>query len=236
MTFLEASDKLYDFYFKESRKDSEVILYIDDQILIELFGDNGVELFLSLFTSIEKQFSYESRNPISNVKGIEKLSDAFLNRSPLYILGVIKGKTGKVLRGSDDLDYNKSILSLILLLIYAQNTEKGIFLSDAEKKSVGDEQKVRKNVVELLNRFSKKTINNSEKGFVNFLNLYNKIAGESYQFVGYFKYHTPLTRVLFKTVLNIKNKNGFHYEIKDTNLIENLFKEVLDDNRFKKNR
>lgn len=235
MTFLEASDKLYNFYFKDSRKENEVLLFIDDQILIELFGDYGVELFLGLFTNIEKQFSYENKDPFESKKAIEKLSECFLMKKTLNILGKTNVGIAKVTRKSDHLDYNKCILVLILLLIYAENTDSGIFNSSAEKKIVGNEQIVRKNVSELLKVFSNHTIKNSEKGIVKFINLYGNNI-EQYKYVGFFKYHTPLNKTLYKTVLNIKYKNGFHYEIKDTNIIENVFKEVLDDNRFKNNR
>jgi len=236
MTFLEASRKLYNFYFKESRKDTEILLYIDDQILNELFGENGIDLFLGLFTNIDKQFSYESREALQKLRGIEQLSIALLKNAPLYILGFKEGKVSKYLIKSDNSDYRKVSLSLILLLIYGHNSEKGIFLSVDEKRCVGDEQKLRKNVVDLLKILSEYTYNNSERGYVNFLNLYKKSDGHSYRYVGYFKYHTPLTRALYKTVYNIKNKNGFHYEIKDTNILENVFKEVLDDSRFNKYR
>jgi hypothetical protein len=236
ITYKTASEKIYQYYFNESKKNEEVILYIDDQILIDVFGENGVHLFLKLFLDIPKKLLQNSQIRSANyINSIEQLSELFLMNSSLYWAYIDSSSTIQTkCINSNSHEYDKCILLLILLLIYAENTENRIFLSPEEVYIVGNEQKIRKSVVDLLKRLSAKFKDNPEYGYFEAINLFNRTDG-NYKYVGYFKYHTPLTRQLFSEIQQIKNQHGILYEIKDTNRIDLLFKDILD-KRFSKNK
>ena len=235
-TYIEACEDIYQYYFKESKKDEEVILYIDDQILIEIFGKNGINIFLKLFIDLPKKILKDNQIRTTNyISTIEELSGLLLNRKKIFWI-YIDSNSIKRTQSIDpnSIEYNKFILLLIILLIYAENTEKGVFLDSEEAEIVGKQQIIRKNGVELLIELSKKFKDNPENGYFEATNIFDRIHG-NYKYVGYFKYHTPLTRLLFNEIQQIKNQHGILYEMKDTNRMDLLFKDILD-KRFSKNK
>jgi len=197
MNYLEWSNKLWNYYFNDSKKNEEVFLFIDNELLdllSEKINGEGKDDFLSIFnpdmiftyTPTRTNFGYNQLTQYRHFNTLENLV-RYLDDS-YYGYFQIHNKNENIYFNNP-----KLFFPFIILSIYAYSVES-VFTTTDQKNIFGDEMSFRRSVVSLYKKIETKTQKDDWKyGKLIARNLFNRLTGPR-RYSGYFEYYSLFRR------------------------------------------
>jgi hypothetical protein len=160
MNFIEWGNKLYNYYFNEENKYEEILLYVDEQTLSDIGGENGVNDFLSIFNPKEIITSAYPK-PDNKYSTREGIKDRFKTIEKLLLYLLEKPKGDITINGIKTVSSDPKVtIPFIIMVLFAYNTEDGIFMNEQDQKMLGSDLNIRKYTLQLLENLSKKVNDN----------------------------------------------------------------------------
>jgi hypothetical protein len=222
MNYITLGKKLFDYYFNKEKKGKQVILYVDDNILNDLYeSEHGHKHFQKLLIS-RNLFQITINGKTEMHPSIIDVCSKFCNLSENESISIHNGRNNnRIQLKRDNLSKNPSYyFPYIILLIYTyQQGKTSINATEYE------------NIYNLLLKL-KDFLKDKEIGQIPLhnnlpINLFDIYSG-THRYSGCFKFHVPFTKQQIEEIFKIKTKNGIYHEITDNGTMELLFKEILD--------
>jgi hypothetical protein len=226
MNYIELGKKLFNYYFNEDKKGKDVILYVDDDVLNDLYkSEHGHKHFQKLLIS-RNLFQVTINGKTLMHPSIVDVCSKFCDLNENESISINNGKNiNRTQIKRDNLSKNPAYyFPYVILLIYTyQKGENSIGATEYER--------IYNLLVKLKDFLTDKKIGQIPLHNNLPINLFDIYSG-THRYSGCFKFHVPFTRQQITEILKIKTKNGIYHEITDNGTMDLLFKEILD-SRFK---